>query len=697
MNLSQSVRTLSGVGDAYGKRLERMGISTIRDLLFHFPREYEDFSEFTPISRVTPGKHLCCCGTILSIAKTTTYRRRMSIVEAILQDGTGAVRIVWFNQPYLADTIREKDRICVAGKVARDKNGAFFSAPSFEKQGEKSLLHVGRIVSVYPETRGVSSKYLRFLVSNALSLLGDRIPDPLPPEIISERNLLPLSQALSRVHFPSSMEEAEKAQARFSFEELFFILLFILSERKKLASVRAPSVPFHSDTMKRFTDALPFTLTDAQKKAAWHILKDMEKPRPMNRLLQGDVGSGKTVVASMAALSAVKAGHQVAFMAPTEILAKQHFKTVASALRPFKVMIGILTGKTDLYLSPKLPNEPIEISRRKLLEKTAKGEIGVLIGTHALIQDKVRFDRLGLLVLDEQHRFGVQQRARLLRRSKDLIPHLLSMTATPIPRTLSLTVYGDLDLTLIDQLPEGRKTVTTRVIPQSRREEAYDLIRKEIGKGRQAFVICPRIDKSEREDGSELKAVKEEFTLLSERVFPDLRLLMLHGKLGSKEKERVMRDFVRGKADIIVSTSVVEVGVDVPNATVMLIEGADRFGLAQLHQFRGRVGRSSHQSHCLLIPETDSPSSRRRLKTMEKTSSGFVLAEEDLKHRGPGDFSGTKQWGMPDFAMRQLTNLKLVEEAREAAHAILDKDRSLARHPLLRERVEEMRKRLHLE
>jgi len=449
--------------------------------------------------------------------------------------------------------------------------------------------------------------------------------------------------------------------------------------------------------MQKLTNQLPFTLTDGQKKAAWHILKDMEKPRPMNRLLQGDVGSGKTVVAAMAALSSAKAGYQTAFLAPTEILAQQHLKTVAALLTPFKLNIGLLTGKTDRFISPKLPNDYIEISRTKLLEKVKNKEIDVLVGTHTLIQDKVKFGNLALLVVDEQHRFGVQQRAKLLHRTK-LIPHLLSMTATPIPRTLALTIYGDLDLSTIPELPKGRKKVITEIIPPGDRDKAYEAIREQVKAGRQVFVICPRIEKGGvSESGVEMKTVVEEHEKLSKEVFPDLEVGMLHGKMPQKEKEQVMRKFKFGKIDVLVSTSVIEVGVDIPNATIMMIEGADRFGLAQLHQFRGRVGRAEHQSYCFLFTESPAATTRARLRALKESSSGFELAEQDLKIRGPGDFAGTKQWGLPDFAMQQLTNLQLVEEAREAAKTLLDQDLTLKNYPLLREKVQSLREKLHLE
>ena len=697
MTLSTPIGQVPRIGTAYEAKLKKLGITHVRDLLFHFPRTYEDFSKITPIQDVQEGQVYCVAGSLLEINEVRTYRKRVSLITGMVEDDSGAIKILWFNQPYLADSLKKGDNVYLAGKVMRNKEGVYLASPVHEKAEEgKNLTHVGRIIPVYPETAGVTSRWLRSIIKMVLASMKD-VPETLPAEILQEQKFLPIKQALWQIHFPDSMQQAELAAKRFSFEELFYILLFILSERKKIAQVKAPSIPFDADIMKRFTDKLQFQLTDDQKKAAWHILKDMEKPRPMNRLLQGDVGSGKTVVAAMAMLSAVKAGHQAALLAPTEILAQQHHKTVAAALTPFKLTIGLLTGKTDRFISPKLPNDYIEISRAKLLEKVKNNEVQVLIGTHSLIQDKVKFGDLALVVVDEQHRFGVKQRMNLLHRDS-LIPHLLSMTATPIPRTLAMTLYGDLDLSIIAQMPKGRKNIITKVVAPAQRQKAYEDIAEQIEQGRQVFVICPRIERTEKSPKDiEVKTVKEEYEKLSKEVFPKLRIEMLHGKMPGKEKEQVMRQFKFGKIDLLVSTSVVEVGVDIPNATVMMIEGADRFGLAQLHQFRGRVGRAEHQSYCFLFAESNSFIARKRLKALEESNSGFELAERDLQIRGPGDFAGTKQWGLPDFAMKNLTNLELVEKARESAKAILEKDLTLKNYPLLQEKVADFRQKLHLE
>ena len=674
-----------------------MGIATVRDLLFYFPRSYEDLSLITPIGNVREQTNVCIEGIVLDMQEVRTFKKHMHLATGIIQDASGSLRILWFNQPYIATTLKKGERVCLAGKIVRDKQGLYLSNPAYELLDARERLHTGRIIPIYQETTGVSSKWLRRVIWSVMKSVPKE--DILPQTIVQKRGLLSFSEALYEMHFPFDLRRIEQARTRFAFEELFVISLFVLSERKKLARVKAHMIPLNKELMARFTKSLPFRLTDAQKKAAWNILKDLEKPRPMNRLLQGDVGSGKTVVAAMAALATAKAGLQTVFMAPTEILSRQHFATAGALLSTFKLQVGLLTGKTDQYISPKLPKEPIEISRTKLMHKTLQGDIDVLIGTQALIQDKVKFGKLALGVLDEQHRFGVRQRAHLCRQGgyggqAKLIPHLLSMTATPIPRTLALTIYGDLDLTLLDEMPPGRKEVETRIVSPEERSDAYRFIHKQVSLGRQAFVICPRIDPNE---GAETKTVKEEYETLSKKIFPDLAIGMLHGKMAQKEKENIMNRFRRGKIDILVSTSVIEVGIDVSNATVIVIEGAERFGLAQLHQFRGRVGRGKHQSFCFLFSESSSGKTRLRLQAILESKSGFELAEKDLRFRGPGDFAGIKQWGIPDFAMNQLTNLALVGQAREAATAILEQDIALRSYPLLALRIQELRDKLHLE
>jgi len=508
-----------------------MGITTVRDLLFHFPRSYQDLSLITPIAKAKEGMEYCFQGTLGELKEMRTYRKRISVVEGVLSDKTGSIKVVWFNQPYLTDTLPAGQEVFLAGKVVRDQNGIHLQSPTYEKMS-RNPIHTARLVPVYQETRGVSSKWLRFVIHMVLNSLKNT-QETLPLSMLKERGLLAFKDALLHIHFPDGLEKAKQARKRFSFEELFSISLFVLTERKKLSEVKAPVVAFAPAIIKRFTGKLPFELTNAQKKAAWHILKDMEKPRPMNRILQGDVGSGKTVVAAMASLAAVKAGFQAVLMAPTEILAQQHFKTVGESLATFKITIGLLTGKSDRFISPKLPRDFIEISRSKLLERTKEGTIDVLIGTHALIQDKVKFNNLALVIIDEQHRFGVKQRKKLQPKTK-LIPHFLSMTATPIPRTLAMTLYGDLDPTVIDELPKGRKKIETRVIAPEERNKAYGFVKKQVKEGRQVFVVCPRIEPTTNDQQltTEVKTVKEEYEKLSKDVFPEFEIAMLHGKMG---------------------------------------------------------------------------------------------------------------------------------------------------------------------
>jgi len=531
-----------------------------------------------------------------------------------------------------------------------------------------------------------------------LGMFYNKIPEILPEDVSKKYKLLPIRKAIWQVHFPSTFFAADAAKAKFSFEELFLLQLTVLKERFKLMQKQAFACPMDAELMKEFTKSLPFNLTDSQKQCSYQILKDLEKPFPMSRLLEGDVGSGKTVVATMAALSAVKNGYQVAFMAPTEILAKQHFKSIINLLGNFKVSVALLTSKDNRIFKE---DEPYETKKKNLLEDLKNQQIDILIGTHSLIKKGVEFKNLAFVIVDEQHRFGVEQRS-LLVKNKNIVPHLLSMTATPIPRTLALTIYGDLDLSLIKEMPQDRKPIKTIIVEQNQRRDAYGFIAKEVRDGKGVFVICPRIEakKHESESGiiwNDVKAVKEEYEKLSKEVFPDLRITMLYGKMKPSEKEKIMTDFKNGEIDILISTSVVEVGVDVPRATVMMIEGAERFGLAQLHQFRGRVGRSDMQSYCFLFTTEPNQLNRKRLKALVSSNNGFELAQKDLEIRGPGSLYGTQQWGLPDMAMQGLSNIFLVEKTRQAAHEILEADPELKNHPLLKERVEQLRSKIHFE
>ena len=703
IDLSTPIEEIPKIGAIYQKRLKKLGIKTVFDLLYHFPHRYEDFSNLKKISQIKVGERVSIRGKILEIENTKTWKKRMILTQAIVGDDSGSIKVVWFNQPYLINVLKKGNFICLAGKVVFDEYGLYLSSPAYEKTSNfksqiSNLIHTGRLVPVYPETERLSSRWLRIIIRRLLIQLKNKIKDFIPEKMLKKLNLLPLQKALWQIHFPDSLHLAQRAKERFSFEELFLLQLYILKERLAIKKEKAIPIPLNLEVIQNFVKSLPFELTLAQKRCAFQILKDLAKPRPMNRLLEGDVGSGKTIVATIATLNVARAGYQIALMAPTEILAKQHFQNISQFLKNFDVNIGLLTGKDNkLFKEGKI----FKIPRQKFLKKVREGEIDFLIGTHALIQKEVKFKNLALVILDEQHRFGVEQRAKLVGtgEGQSLIPHLLSMTATPIPRTLALTLYGDLDLSLLDELPKGRKKVITQIIPPEKREFAYDFIRKEVKAGRQVFVICPRIEKNEKENlnWSEIKAVKEEYKKLSEIIFPDLKVGMLYGRMKTEEKERIMRDFKKKKIDILVSTSVVEVGIDVPNATIMIIEGAERFGLAQLHQFRGRVGRGEEQSFCFLFTDSPSKKTNQRLKALLTCENGFELAEKDLEIRGPGEIFGVKQWGIPDIAMESLKDVFLVEKARSSAREILEEDRELKKYPLLKEKLAEFRKRIHLE
>jgi len=711
MDLDTPIEEIPRISAVYQKRLRRLEIFTLKDLLFHFPYRYEDFSKITPIAQTKINEEVCIKGKILKIKIRRTPVKKIFLVEAILQDESGTIKAMWFNQPYLIKTLKQNDLVCLAGKVTLEGKSAYLSNPVYERIGKTESIHTGRLVPVYPETAGLSSRWLRYILRPILINFRDKIPEILPLEILKKEKLLSINRAIWQVHFPDSKKLAGAARDRFSFEKLFLIELFVLKEKIRAYKLSGHAISINLDLIKEFVASLPFKLTNSQKKASWRILKDLEKKRPMSRLLQGDVGSGKTVVATMAALNIAKAGFQVALMAPTEILAKQHFAKFSQMLKDFDLEIGLLTGKQGKLFFGKM-GEASEIPKKKFLEEAEAGRIKILIGTHALIQESVRFNNLALIILDEQHRFGVDQRAKLAQKSEtsqkqSLIPHFLSMTATPIPRTLALTLYGDLDLSLIDEMPKGRKKVITKVVAPADRGKSYNFIREKVKEGRQVFVICPRIEPKANDENifkteralswAEVKAAKAEYEKLSSQIFPDLKIGLLHGKMKVEEKEKQMNDFKDKKTDVLVSTSVVEVGIDIPNATVMMIEGAERFGLAQLHQFRGRVGRSEYQSYCLLFTDSPARNTHQRLKALIDCENGFELAEKDLKIRGAGDFFGRRQWGIPDLAMSGLKDILLVERTREAAKEILSEDPNFKKYPLLKEELKKFGEKIHLE
>ena len=694
MRFSDSVRSIPHVGKKYQKKLKKLQIKTVKDLLYHFPHRYEDFSDVVKTNEIKGEGEFCTKGKIAKLSTIRTKKKKMYLTEARIEDEEGEIRAIWFNQPYIEKNLDEGDHIFLAGKTSFRGRKLYFSNPSYEKVSPNPT-HTGRLVPVYPETEGISSKWLRHIVQRALQKI--QVEEFLPQEIIDDNNLLPLSKALNQIHFPDSKPKLNKAQERFSFEELFKLSLIVLSRKMSLLRKKSVSIPIKEEKIKSFVQSLPFELTQDQKKAAWRVLKDLNSERPMNRLLEGDVGSGKTVVAVIAALNVSFSNLQSAFMAPTEILAQQHFQEVSKLLKDYDIKIGLLTGKDEKLFHKKEK----EIKRSKFLKKLKEGEIDIVIGTHTLIADKVEFNEVGFVILDEQHRFGVEQRAKLCKQ-ENYVPHLLSMTATPIPRSLALTIYGDLDLTIIKEMPKGRKKIITKLVNPKERKETYNFIRNEAKKGHQTFVICPRIeagedDEDKKGDWNNVKTVKEEYNKLDNEIFPDLKVGIIHGQRKTKKKEKTMNKFKKGDLDILVSTSMIEVGIDVPNATIMVVEGAERFGLSQLHQFRGRVGRSEHQSYCFLLPTSKNVKGKERLKALVESEDGFELAERDLELRGPGDLTGFKQWGAPDLKMASLKDQEQVQKARESAKELIQKDPDLNSYPDLKEEIEKYDKKIHLE
>ncbi len=681
--LDAPVTTLPGVSTAYSARLRRLDIATVGDLLYHFPHRYDDYRALKSISQLEYGEEVTIIGTIWETG-TRKARGGGDIVTSVVADASGTIEAVWFNQPFLTRQLRPGRRIVLSGKVDEYLGRLTLQSPAWEPL-ERDLIHTGRLVPVYPLTSGVTSRWLRRLTKRVVEHWAPRLQDHLPEAIRQRAGLMDLATAIRQIHFPDSTEAAEEARHRLSFDEFFFIQLGMFQQRQQWQSQRGVPIPTERSLLKAFGASLPFELTEAQRRSLEQIVQDMAQPHPMSRLLQGDVGSGKTVVAAGAMLMAVAAGKQSALMAPTEILAEQHHRTVSELLsngeawgldRPVSVML--LTGSLG------------RVERREVYTAIASGRADIVIGTHALIQRHVTFRDLALVIVDEQHRFGVVQRGVL--RSKGDSPHILVMSATPIPRSLALTIYGDLEISVIDELPPGRQQIETRWLLPRERERAYSFLRSQIEKGRQAFVLYPLIEES---DKIEARAAVEEYERLQQQVFPDLQLGLLHGRMKAREKDEVMTGFRQGEIHILVSTSVIEVGIDVPNASVMLVEGADRFGLAQLHQFRGRVGRGEHPSYCLLLSDASTPDDPQtattweRLKAIEETEDGFVLAEKDLELRGPGDFFGVRQSGLPALRLANLSNVRILEQARAEAQHIFQKDPTLStpEHQLLAKEV----------
>lgn len=667
MNLASSVTKIRGVGERTAAQLASAGLTTVNDLVTFLPRAYEDFSEVTTIADLRPGN-----ATIKAVCQsisTRPVRRGMRITTAVLADNTGKLQAVWFNQPYRETQLKSGDEFYFSGNYEFSYNRYQLTSPSAEKVSDVPV-QTDRLLPIYRSVKGLKPNLVRKLM-HELRPLVSLMPETLPAEIINQEGLISYSQALTGMHFPETVKDIGRAKERLAFEELFQLLLASQLNKQANAQLEGWSIPFHQATIKQFVEHLPFELTAAQRRAAWDILQDFEKAVPMNRLLQGDVGSGKTVVAGLAARQAHEAGFQTAIMAPTEILATQHAATLDGLLSPFGVKVGLLTGSVKGK------------ARQTLYEAIRTGAVDVVVGTHALIQEAVEFKKLGFVAIDEQHRFGVAQRQELLKKSARM-PHMLAMTATPIPRSLALTLYGELDISILNERPKGRLPIKTKIWSPNSRAQLYTLVDAELAAGRQAYVICNLIDDDPK---NELKSVEAEYKRLQNSVFKHRQIGLLHGRMKPAEKDAVMQEFATGKIDILVSTTVVEVGVDVPNATVMIIEDADRFGLSQLHQLRGRVGRSSYQSYCYLITST-SARPTKRLQEIEKSNDGFYLAEVDLKLRGPGEIYGRAQHGELNLQIATLADTKLIARAQKQAKWFVENSINLLQYKQLAEQVE---------
>lgn len=662
MSLQTRIDEISRVYKAYSRRLEKLGIKTLEDFLYHIPFRYENYSLISPIANVQEGEIVTVKGTVTTFQNQYT-RSRKTIQKAVISDSTGNLEVIWFNQPYLSRVIHEGESLSLSGKVKFFARKIVLESPEYEIVLENQpTLHTGRLVPIYSETRGVSSKWLRRQVFKILSDSKGDLVDYLPETVRKKLNLEELQNALWNVHFPETIDLVDSARERLGFDELLLVQLASLSRKSKWEN-QLKAVPFEISNFKQkieeFWEQLPFELTGAQKKAVGDIFKDLASSKPMNRLLEGDVGSGKTVVSAIAMYLAHLNGYQSTLMAPTEILANQHFRTISNLLTPLKVKVDLATGS----------------------KKLKKDDFNILIGTHALLNKKVQFNKLGLVVIDEQQRFGVEQRAIIREKGKS--PHLLTMTATPIPRTVALTLYGDLDLSFLDEMPKGRQIIKTWLVPDTKRADAYAWIEKQIKDTKsQAFIICPFIEESE--SMQTVRAATKEYEYLKNEVFPTLNLGLLHGKLKSKEKDTVLNDFKEKKHDILIATPVVEVGIDIPNATIMVIEASERFGLAQLHQLRGRVGRGNKQSYCLLFTESKNPQTTNRLKSLEITHVGAELAELDLRLRGPGDIYGTAQHGALQLKIASFSDFPLIEKTRKEAEELFSR---ISNFPLLQKKL----------
>lgn len=662
-----SLTELKGIGPSTAKAFAAIGIHSVSDLLHYYPRTHQDYSEITPITKTRPG--LVTIQAEIKQAKGRYVRRGMHVTEAVASDDTGSMRLVWFNQPYRETALKAGQQYFITGKLELRRQRFAITNPGIELVSSMPV-HTARIVPVYRESKGITTVMIRKAMAQAVRQ-ADRLADVLPEWLRMRHSLLPYGQALQELHFPTDSRALDQAKRSLGFIEVFELMLASKLIKQEIAGELAPELSFDEAVAKQFTSNLPFKLTDAQRKAAWAILQDMAKPHPANRLIEGDVGSGKTVVAALAAVMAIQAGYQAALLAPTELLARQHAESISELLKPLGLDkgVGLLVGS----LKPA--------QKKAAQAALADGRIRLAVGTHALLQG-LSLQNLGLLIIDEQHRFGVEQRKELLK-SNELMPHVLSMTATPIPRSLALTLYGELDISLLDAMPPGRKPIKTAIVSPNSRDKMYMHIREEIDHGHQIYVVCPVITEDNKLGAP---SAEEMHKKLTSGIFKDKRVGLLHGKLKAEDKTVVMEKFIAGALDILVATTVIEVGVNVPNATVMVIEGADRFGLAQMHQLRGRVGRSTDQGYCYIVP-SDSKAPSKRLRALAQSADGFKLAELDLELRGPGAIYGTLQSGALDLRFAQLTDAKLLAGARQAVQEFIDRGERLDTYPELGRRV----------
>ena len=693
LELSDDVTLLKGVWQKLLPRLHKLDVKTVGDLVHLFPARHNDFANIRTVSQLVPGDNQTAILTVWEAQQTMLGRQKST--QAVLGDETGNIRATWFNMPWIAQQLKHGVQVVLSGKVNIFRGNLVFEAPEYEILDDRdNLVHTGRLVPVYPSTQGLSQRVLRSLVKRAVDATIDRVNEFLPTDLLHRTGLIGIDNAMRQIHYPDDWDAVGAAKRRLAFDELFLLQISVIRRRNEWREEdRGIPIDVDPGIVESFLGSLPFDLTGAQNRSLQEALTDMRSDRAMSRLLQGDVGSGKTVVAAAAMLAVVQNGRQAALMAPTEILAEQHFFTVCGLLSGagYQPAGGYIQRLDVAGIDRKVTVALLLGAHRKrirddLYSLMSAGMIDIVIGTHALIQEGVDIPNLALAVVDEQHRFGVRQRATL--REKGDRPHLLAMSATPIPRSLSLTVYGDLDVSVIDEMPPGRQTIRTRFIENEQRDSAYAFIRNEVNQGRQAFVVCPLIEESEV---IQTKAAQEEYERLSESIYPDFSVGLLHGRMSLKEKEEVMDSFKEREIDILVSTPVVEVGIDVPNATVMLIDGAERFGLSQLHQFRGRVGRGEHRGYCMLLSESPGVDAVKRLKLLEHISDGFQLAEEDLKLRGPGDYLGTRQSGLPSLRVAEITDYESLSLARREATRLLDIDPLLVKdeHRALADRLDE--------